>query len=90
MCETGDIFYIAFLRKIRYASGIGHWALAKQVIGHWPNRALAKQGIGQTGHWALGYPHFFENRYIILFEIFDLGVSARAEGLEIEKLRMNK
>jgi hypothetical protein len=28
--------------------------LAKQGIGqtgHWPNRALAKQGIGQTGHW---------------------------------------
>ncbi len=22
-------------------------------IGDWPNRALAKQGIGQTGHWAL-------------------------------------
>jgi len=20
-------------------------------MGHWPNRALAKQGMGQTGHW---------------------------------------
>ncbi|TAE65643.1 MAG: hypothetical protein EAZ86_23715 [Oscillatoriales cyanobacterium] len=27
--------------------GIENWALAKQGIGHWPNRAL---GIGQTGH----------------------------------------
>jgi len=50
----------------------GHWALAKQGIGHWPNRALgigqtghwalAKQGIGQTGHWA--YLTTLENRYI--------------------------
>jgi len=46
---------------------ISHWALGKQGIGqtgqtgHWPNRALAKQGIGQTGHWAnraLGIGHW--------------------------------
>ncbi len=28
------------------------------VIGYWPNRALAKQGIGQTGHWALVISHW--------------------------------
>ncbi|WP_293130327.1 hypothetical protein [Microcoleus sp. bin38.metabat.b11b12b14.051] len=31
--------------------GIGNWALAKQGIGHWLNRELAKQGIGcKTQH----------------------------------------
>jgi len=39
---------IAFLSNIRCS-----WALAKQGIGHWPNRAL---GIGRV-------PYFPENRY---------------------------
>ncbi|PSB39800.1 hypothetical protein C7B69_01390 [filamentous cyanobacterium Phorm 46] len=67
MCETGDIFYIAFLRKIRYANGIGHRA---------------------CGHRA--YLTTLDNRYIILFEILDFGVSASVEGFEIEELRMTK